>query len=138
MTRYSLQVPSIIGHTTLEKFFDDFWGDTQKAIERTTAGYPVTDIYKEDGNQIIEMALAGFSEEMIEINVEDNNITISSDGTQEQTKGSRIARRSFRRQFTDYDHKCDLENSSATFNNGLLRICIPPKESKTSKLIKIN
>lgn len=137
MTRYSLQVPSIMGHTTLEKIFDEFWGDTQKAIDKTTSGYPVTDIYKDGDEQIIEMALAGFSRDMIDIDIEGNKITISSEGSADNERVSRIARRSFRKEYTDYNNNCDLERSKATFENGLLRVVIPPKNKKISRKIEI-
>lgn len=141
MTRYQLQIPSIIGTTTMEKLFEDFWGDTQRAIQTTTAGYPVTDIYKdEDGNQIIEMALAGFTEEMLDISIEDNKIQIQSYGTKEDNERvvSKIARRAFKKQFVDYSHNLDLASSDARFENGLLRIKIPPKNNFVTKQIKIN
>ena len=137
MTRYALQVPSIMGHTSLEKLFDEFWGDTQKAIEKTTSGYPVTDLYKDGENQVIEMALAGFTKEMINIDIEENKITISSEGIEDGRNFGRIAKRAFKKEYTDYNNTCELESCKATFENGLLKITIPPKNRTISKKIEI-
>ena len=100
MTKLTLRTPSVLGRTALDQLFNEFFTNPNPWIKQSTNGYPVTDIYKDDdGNQVIEMALAGFSKEDIEISVVENTITISSNATKEQFfKGSidrKIARRSF-------------------------------------------
>tara|TARA_R100001510_G_C7485310_1_gene95491 strand:+ start:48 stop:467 length:420 start_codon:yes stop_codon:yes gene_type:complete len=138
MTRYSKHYPSIVGNTTIEKLFTDFWTtDFEKTLDKMTSGYPVTDVYMEKDKQVIEMALAGFSKDMIKVDIETNKICISSAGLDGETKNRRIAKRKFSKEYVDYTHKLDLENSVATFENGLLRIEIPPKEKTISKKIEI-
>jgi HSP20 family molecular chaperone IbpA len=121
----------------------------------------LTDIYNdEEGNQIIEMALAGFSKDQIDIEVLDNRIIIGSsikqnkeeqiqdmeeafsalesefDNLPVSTYKRRIARRQFKKTFVDYDNQLDLENCEASFVDGLLRITIrKDKETALKKII---
>tara|TARA_B100001113_G_scaffold347516_1_gene340012 strand:+ start:1687 stop:2154 length:468 start_codon:yes stop_codon:yes gene_type:complete len=134
MTQLQLAFPSLMGKT----IFDDFFrNDVENLVTKSTTGFPVTDIYKDEtGNSIIEMALAGYTNNDITIETENNKITIVSDGT-ESVKGRRIARRSFRKTFINYDSLLDLTTATATFEHGLLRLTIPTKEVATKRFIKI-
>ena len=142
MTQYTLQIPSVMGRAVWHKFFDEFHTNPTKVVQQSTSGYPVTDIYSDDNhNQVIEMALAGFSKEDILINTEANKITISADGS--KLKGQmaenrrRIAKRAFKKSFVDYHNTLDFGNSNATFENGLLRIQIPLREEVKPRQITI-
>ena len=85
------------------------------------------------------MALAGFSEDDINIEVQDNNIKISCDSVNEGKEANRrIAKRSFSKVFTDYQNKLDLPRAKATFVNGLLSVEIPQLLGTTPTVIKIN
>jgi len=131
MTRFALtHVPALLGNGAIDRLFEEFFQNPEPYVKQTTNGYPLTDIYKEeDGSQVIEMALAGFSKEDILINTEANKITISADGS--KLKGQlaenrrRIAKRAFKKSFVDYHNTLDFGSSNATFENGLLRIQIP-------------
>jgi len=144
MTRFALtHVPALLGNGAIDRLFEEFFQNPEPYVKQTTNGYPLTDIYKEeDGSQVIEMALAGFSKEDILINTEANKITISADGS--KLKGQlaenrrRIAKRAFKKSFVDYHNTLDFANSNATFENGLLRIQIPLREEVKPKQIMIN
>lgn len=133
--------PAILGRNAFDHLFDQFFNDPGPMIKRSTDGYPLTDIYKDDaGNQIIEMALAGFSKEDIQIESKENTISITFES---MTKGDsfanrRIARRSFSKKFVDYHNQLNFQNTTATFENGLLRITIPLREEVKSVIININ
>tara|TARA_Y100000034_G_scaffold133365_1_gene198635 strand:+ start:808 stop:1239 length:432 start_codon:yes stop_codon:yes gene_type:complete len=121
-------VTAVLGRTAIDQLFDQFFNDPRPMIKRSTEGYPLTDIYKDDeDNQVIEMALAGFSKEDLEVEIKDNTIIISSESSNEGSGilARRIARRSFTRKFVDYDSSLNLAGSKATFENGLLKIVIP-------------
>ena len=142
MTKLTLRTPSVLGRTALDQLFNEFFTDPNPWIKQSTNGYPVTDIYKDDdGNQVIEMALAGFSKEDIEISVAENTITISPNATKEQFfNGSidrKIARRSFSRKFVDYNNQLKLKGCKASFVNGLLRVEIPKIEQEKPTTIEI-
>ena len=137
MTGLTLRTPSLLGRSAFDHLFDAFFNDPAPMIKRSTDGYPLTDLYKDDDdNQIIEMALAGFDKKDISIEIKENTIIIShSVGTAWRDKDRpqrRIARRSFTKKFVDYDNQLDLAGSKAEFENGLLKVTIPRQaEAKT-------
>ena len=143
MTRFALtHVPALLGNGAIDRLFEEFFQNPEPYVKQTTNGYPLTDIYKEeDGSQVIEMALAGFSKEDILVNTEANKITISADGS--KIKGQlaenrrRIAKRAFKKSFVDYHNTLDFGSSNATFENGLLRIQIPLRDEVKPRQITI-
>ena len=105
------------------------------------SGYPPYNIRKvDDYNYVIEIALAGFSESDIEVEVADGVISVRSkedkdaDTTQYVHRG--IARRSFSKSWTLSD---DIVVNRAEFNNGLLNISLEKvvPEEKKPRLIPI-
>ena len=88
-------------------------------------GYPPYNIEKKgDSDYRITMAVAGFGEDDLAIEVKDGTVTISgsvnADGDKERTYLYRgIAGRSFKRAFQLADH---VHVSGATMENGLLHI----------------
>ena len=133
--------PSIMGRTVFDQIFDQFFEEPKNIVRRSTEGYPLTDIYKsQDDGQVIEMALAGFSKDDLNIEVKDNSISISCNSNGEWGEGEnyrRIARRSFQKSFVDYDNKLDLKKASASFENGLLKVIIPTIADKKPTIIAI-
>ena len=143
MTRFALtHVPALLGNGAIDRLFEEFFQNPEPYVKQTTNGYPLTDIYKEeDGSQVIEMALAGFSKDDILINTEANKITISAEGSKLKGQLSenrrRIAKRAFKKSFVDYHNTLDFGSSNATFENGLLRINIPLREEVKPRQITI-
>ena len=133
MTQYSLSFPSLMG----KSIFDDFIKQNETFVNKSTTGFPVTDMYKDDdGNSIIEMALAGYNKDNISVETENNKITISSSGV-DSTNGRKIARRSFKKTFVNYDNLLDLSKITAIFQDGLLRLTVPTKSHAAKKMITI-
>jgi len=139
-------VPALMGRNSLDQLFDSFFTNPVPQIEKTTQGYPLTDIYKdEEGNQIIEMALAGFTKEDINIQCGPNKTLIIScdmsrdknDGKDDLSHQRRIARRGFKKSFVDYYNQLDFGKSTASFENGLLRVQIPPIDAVEYSKIEI-
>jgi len=135
-------VPALMGRTSLDQLFEAFFTNPMPQIDKTTQGYPLTDIYKdEDGNQIIEMALAGFTKDDISIQCGPNKTLIISserlDGVESDHVSRRIARRRFKKSFVDYYNQLDFGKSTATFENGLLRVQIPPIDAVEYSKIEI-
>ncbi len=141
MTNITLRAPAVLGRTAFDQLFEQFFQDPRPLVKRTTDGYPLTDVYRDqDENQIIEMALAGFSKQDLEIEVKENKISISHQA--EPWKGEdrpprRIARRSFSKTFVDYNNTLDMPKAEASFDNGLLVVKIPPIQEKKALQIKI-
>jgi len=107
----------------------------------TSTGFPPYNIVKHDEYEFsIEMALAGFSKEDIEVVVEDGTITVKSvfddkvENAEVLHRG--ISQKKFTRKFTIAD---DIEVKGAELKNGLLEISLERivPEHKKPKTIKI-
>jgi|TARA_B110000902_G_C14127460_1_gene520627 molecular chaperone IbpA len=108
--------------------------------QQTSTGFPPYDIRKEgDLNHVIEMALAGFSKDDIEIEVAQGVLTVKSmkeNADDEATVHRGISYRKFNRKFTLAD---DIVVNDAKLENGLLTIFLEQiiPEEKKPKLIQI-
>jgi HSP20 family molecular chaperone IbpA len=132
--------PGFVGRNVFDNFFEDFFGDFPTHLKKTTTGYPVTDIFTdEDGNTVLEFALAGFSKDDINVEVkpEDRSITVTGNINDTPATGRRIARRNFTKTFINYDSNLDLTASMANFENGLLTITVPKTPDTAPVVINI-
>ena len=98
----------------------------------------VTDIKETEDEFIMEAELPGLDKDDIDIQVDDNTLTISAntETTTEEESGSYIRRerrvQSFRRAFPINNVKID--EVVAEYDNGILKVNMPKKESgKTTK-----
>ena len=121
--------------------FDTMFNRLMNFPTQQDSGYPPYNIRKVDEyNYVIELALAGFSESDIEVEVKDGTLSVrskedkSTDESQYDHRG--IARRSFSRTWTLSD---DMIVKGAEFNNGLLNISLEKvvPEEKKPRLIPI-
>ena len=135
--------PEVLGFELFNDLFKDFFSaDPYRALVKSTAGFPVTDMFwDENGNQVIEMALAGFTKDNLEVEVRDNSIIIrcTAQEKEESEAQRKIARRSFEKRFVDYHNQLDLLAADVKFDNGLLSITLPKvtQEKKKPKLLEI-
>jgi len=123
--------PSLLGRGVFDDIFDSML-DFPSLMNRTTQGYPVTDMYREEnGDTVMEFALAGFSKDdlKIEIKPEKNSVTVSANHSvpADVPAGKRIARRGFTKTYVNYDNNLDLNATTAEFENGLLKLVVPVK-----------
>ena len=108
--------------------------------QQTSTGFPPYNIRKDgDLNHVIEMALAGFSKDDIEVEVAQGVLTIRSmkENTDDDSNVYRgISYRKFNRKFTLAD---DIVVNNAKLENGLLTISLEQiiPDEKKPKLIKI-
>ena len=133
--------PFSVGFDSIFEEFDRMLEST----ERYNSNYPPYNIHKSnETNYKIEIALAGYSKDDIELELKENTLTvrnktkekvINENGNGVIHKG--IATRQFERSFTISE---DIKVKSAELKNGLLNIdlerIIP--EEKKSRLIEIN
>jgi molecular chaperone IbpA len=110
----------------------------QQAATNKSVTYPPYNITKEsDTTYVVELAVAGFSEEDINVEVTDSVLTVSGnidsvDKNEYIHKG--IAARAFERTFTLAD---TVIVKDATLKNGMLRIMLEnviPEEKKPQKI----
>ena len=132
--------PGLLGHKVINEVFDNFFSDFPNHLKASTSGYPVADIYRDDdGSTVLEFALAGFTREELDINVQPGKRTITITGTANENneKRSRIARRNFTRTYVNYDDNLDLTSAEATFENGLLSVRVPTRPEAKPLAIEI-
>ena len=142
LARYSSVTPAdfekALGITVgFDSMFDRLFGDIQRT--ETASGFPPYNIRKdEEEKYTIEMAVAGFSQEDLEVELKEGVLTIRSKSEKEEKKYLHrgIARRAFSRSFTLSD---DVVVKGADLVNGMLTIDLERivPEDKKSRLIEI-
>ena len=126
--------PYAVGY---DKLFDNLSRYVDNNVSST--GFPPYNIRKEgDYHYVIEMALAGFSKEDIEVEVADGTLSVRSDKKDDAADNlyRGISFRKFNRKFTLSD---DIVVNDASLDNGMLTINlerIVPEEKKT-RLIEV-
>lgn len=118
-------------------------GKAQEELTKGIPGYPPYNIVKVDDNKyVIEMAVAGFGKQNIDIEMANNTLTIKGGltldqldpGTQMTYIYKGIADRSFTRKFTVAD---TVEVKNAELINGMLKLWLEniiPEEKKPKKI----
>jgi molecular chaperone IbpA len=133
-----------VGADQLRKKLTDM---TTQTVELASK-YPPYNIKKVDDNKyVIEMAVAGFGKQDIELTLEDNKLVVNGkletlddltkDGVNQSYLWKGISDRAFSRQFTLADN---VEIKNADLFNGMLKIWLEAiiPESKKPKKIPIN
>ena len=122
--------------------FDRMFDNLNRYVDNNqqSHGFPPYNIRKEgDYNYVIEMALAGFGKEDIQVEIAENTLSIRSvkeNSEDDETQYRGISFRRFERKFTLSD---DLVVNNANLENGMLYIDlerIVPEEKKP-RLIEV-
>ena len=133
--------PSLLGRSVFDDVFGNIFVDFPQHLKNSTSGYPVADIYKsDDGSTVMEFALAGFSREelSVDIQTDQKSIIVSANSDNGDSDNRRIARRSFKKTYVNYDNNLDLAKTTADYKNGLLTIKVPRKEEVKPLNVTIN
>lgn len=118
--------------------------DSINTSDRTATGFPPYNIeLVKDDDYRITMAVAGFAEDEITVEAENNTLTVSSNRQDDSKEDARnylhrgIAERNFRRQFKLADH---IKVTGASLENGLLHIDLVREipEAMKPRQIEIN
>ena len=122
--------------------FDEIFNTLHRA-SIPQSNYPPYDILKEDDKYIIRIAIAGFKKSEVDIEIDDNTLTVSvcrEDNTGKQRaeflhKG--ISSKEFYKSFALAEH---VEVKKATMSDGILRIMLEKNipENERPKKIKIS
>ena len=126
--------PYAVGY---DKVFDNLSRYVDNSV--TSTGFPPYNIRKEgDYHYVIEMALAGFSKEDIEVEVADGTLSVRSDKKDDVADNlyRGISFRKFNRKFTLSD---DIVVNDASLDNGMLTINLERvvQEEKKPRLIEV-
>jgi molecular chaperone IbpA len=130
-----------LAHTTLgfERFFDDVERLLASDVAKVSTSFPPHNILKLDESRyVVELAVAGFSKDEIEISVEEGTLTVKGEKEEKENsvqylhKG--IGTRSFTKTLTVAD---TIEVKGAEFKDGILRIGLEniiPEHKKPRKI----
>jgi len=125
---------------------DIFSGWSPTTSQRTIGTPPPVNIKETDNDYTVELAVPGMDKKDFQIDLEDNILTISSEGKKEneETKENYTLReyryQSFKRSFTLPKNVVDNDHIKASYINGELRIAIPKREEakpKPARLIEV-
>jgi molecular chaperone IbpA len=140
LTLRSLDIPSIHKFTV---GFDNIFDELQRVTSQTRDNYPPYNVIKHTDDQFsIELAVAGFHDGDIDVEVESNQLTIKGEQTQNlddllkdiEYLHRGISARNFVRTFTLADH---VEVIEAHVANGILTVNLErkiPEEKKPKKI----
>ena len=119
---------------------DEFFNDA--VATRQSSFAPSIDISETEKQYVIDVEVPGIDKKDIELNVENNTLTISGERKFEKKDDNKQYHRveshygSFSRSFTLPDN-VDVESISATYNNGILNVTVDKSEQQMKKQIQI-
>jgi molecular chaperone IbpA len=144
MTQFSINtfdLPTLHAHihrhaVGFDRMFDDL--NRTFANTKTDGNYPPYNIIKVDeNNYAIQVAVAGFSDDELDVECKENTLTISGERKikdEQEYLHRGISARNFTRSFTLADH---VNVKAATVINGILAISLEhvvPEEQKAKKI----
>ncbi len=129
-------------HDQLSRFFDDYW--TRPGERETDYGTwaPAVDLREEDKRYVIEADMPGVKKEDIEINLENNVLSIRGErkfeGEVNKDTYHRIERAygKFVRSFT-LPARVAADRITATHKDGILEVVVPKAEESLPKKIEV-
>ncbi len=128
-------------HSTLgyDKFFDEIEKLLNVDIQKPVSNFPPHNILKlDDSRYLLEMAVAGFSKDEIEISVKDGTLTVKGEKKEKDSDYQYIHRGIGTRSFTKTLSIADtIEVKGAEFKDGILRVGLEniiPEHKKPRKI----
>jgi HSP20 family protein len=94
---------------------------------------PAVNIYESIENFCIEVAAPGLEKSDFRVDIENNNLIISSEKTQEKQTQGKILRKEFcyekfSRRFETPPNIIQTDNITATYNDGILKVILPKRK----------
>ena len=130
-----------LAHTTLgfERFFDDVEKLLATDVAKVSSSFPPHNIIKLDESRyVVELAIAGFSKDEIDITVEDGSLVVKGERKEKDTEVTYLHRGIGTRSFTKTLTVADtIEVKGAEFKDGILRIGLEniiPEHKKPRKI----
>ena len=121
--------------------FDNFFQEVDSILDQKKSYPPYNIIDNGDDTFEIQVAVAGFKKEQVDIVYKDNNLTIKGKQNNKEAKESRvyihhgIGVRQFKRVFR---LASGVEVDSASYEDGILSVKLSLSEDKKAKTIEIN
>ncbi len=115
----------------------------KKDVETRNYEYamPLTDIIENEDSFILEMEMPGIEKADVDINVEDDVMTVEthkdfSEKSEVKCMSQEFVLENFRRSFT-LNHTVDIDKINATMDNGILILTLPKSEKLKPRKIKV-
>ncbi len=130
--------PFLVG-TGISRLLDEFFHDFDQIGFDVSPNFVRTDIYEKDKNLVFETELPGMKKDDIQIKVEDDKLIISGETKRNEAVREenyfRIGRRygRFQHAFPLPADVVDKAGIKARFEDGILRVTVPLKESLKEK-----
>ncbi len=130
--------PFLVG-TGISQILDEFFRDFDRIGFDIAPSFGRTDIYEKDKNLVFETELPGMKKSDIEIKVEDDKLIVSGETKRNEKVREenyfRIGRRygRFQHAFPLPGDIADKNGIKARFEDGILRVTVPLKESLKAK-----
>lgn len=118
----------------MKEIFNEFPSAVSKAVREDVLHYPPVNIIDKTTNYSVELSAPGYLKADFSIKLDNNVLTVSTDKKEvttvenEKLIRSEFGLKSFKRSFT-LNEKIDTENIAARYENGILKIELPKKES---------
>ena len=130
-----LNSPFFVGFERIHDRMNQF-NDT---LTKNAPSYPPYNIHKDDDQYIIEMAVAGFTEDDIDIEVQDDVLKVVGSASTSTNSSSYLHRGIANRGFTrNFNLAETIEVKSASLVNGMLQICLENIVPENKKPRKVN
>jgi molecular chaperone IbpA len=130
-----LNSPFFVGFERIHDRMNQF-NDT---LSKNAPSYPPYNIHKDDDQYIIEMAVAGFTEDDIDIEVQDDVLKVVGSASTSTNSSSYLHRGIANRGFTrNFNLAETIEVKSASLVNGMLQICLENIVPENKKPRKVN
>lgn len=126
----------------MNRYFDDFFGEQRRGLAEG-AWLPAVDVSETDADFVVRAELPGMAQNEIEINVQDNVLTLKGEKKQEKKEEKENFQRlersygSFSRSFT-LPAGVKPEDIKASFKDGVLEVTMPKTEEAKPKKIAIS
>jgi HSP20 family protein len=118
----------------MKEFFNEFPTHFGRAWKDDAFGFPPVNIFENETGYQLAIAAPGFNKQDFSVKLENQLLTISSEKTEEKNESTEkmirkeFSHRSFKRSFT-LDEKIDAAKIEASYDNGILNIKLPKKET---------
>ena len=127
----------------MKEIFNEFPSAVSKAVREDVLHYPPVNIIDKKAFYSVELSVPGYIKADFSIKLDNNVLTVSTDKKEEPfSENEKLIRtefglKSFKRSFT-LNEKIDTENIAALYENGILKIELPKKESFNAAAKDIN
>jgi HSP20 family protein len=133
MRRFSEEMDRAVGH-----MFEDLGLSQERGMGKMTAWSPAVEVFERDNNMIVRAELPGMSKDDIKVEMTDDGLFIHGERKREKEEEGEGWYRSERsygefRRLIPMPEDVNTEDVKASFENGVLEITAPMRESSRRK-----